>query len=85
MGWAGVAGGGGAVTARLQLLDVYARLRDACALAGSQGAWARAQGLSEGHVSDVLNARVDPGPKMLAALGLKRVVEFVDVRRGNSG
>lgn len=49
-------------------------LRDACASAGSQVAWAIANGVSTAYVSDVLSGRREPGTKMLAALGLARSV-----------
>jgi len=72
------------VTALLELPDVYARLREACELAGGQGEWARVHGMSAAHVSDVANAKVAPGPRILAALGLRRQVQYVDLRRGNA-
>lgn len=52
-------------------------LREECELAGSQKAWADANGLSEVHVSDILRARRQPGEKILAALGYRKVVGFV--------
>lgn len=56
-------------------------LRDACANAGSQVAWATANGVSAAYVSDVLGGRREPGAKILAALGLTRSVCYT--RLGN--
>jgi hypothetical protein len=72
------------VTQVLDLSAVYARLRSACELAGGQGEWARVHGMTASHVSDVVNARIPPGPRILAALGLRRQVQYVDLRRGNA-
>jgi hypothetical protein len=69
--------------ALLDTMDVFKRLRAACDAAGGQGEWARRHDLSPAHVSEVLNAKRDPGPAVLAALGLKRVVKFAEVRRVN--
>ena len=54
----------------MTLSDLYADLRNACEAAGGQSAWAKRHGISVSYVSDVLNARTDPGEKILAALGL---------------
>lgn len=59
-----------------QLAEIYADLRKACDLVGGQTEWARRAGLSAAYVSDVLNARRDPGPKMLKALGYARRVTY---------
>jgi hypothetical protein len=64
----------------ITLLDVYARLSVACREAGNQRAWAQRHGISATYLSDVLNARTEPGPTMLAALGLVRVVRYVEKR-----
>ena len=69
-----VAGPGTLVMASLS--EIYAELRIACRAAGSQQAWAEAHGISPQYVSDVLNARRDPGDKILAALGYVRVVTY---------
>lgn len=63
----------------LSLSDVFAQLRTACRQAGSQEAFAAHAGISRGHLSDVLNARRDPGPKLLAALGLRKVAAFMEI------
>ncbi|MBS7789257.1 helix-turn-helix transcriptional regulator [Roseococcus sp. SDR] len=64
-------------------MDVFKRLRAACEAAGGQGAWAERHGMSAAYVSEVLNAKREPGPAVLNALGLKRVVKFAEVRRVN--
>lgn len=68
----------------MSLSVVYAELRSACAAAGGQAAWAKKAGISPQYVSDVVNGRKDPGPGMLAALGLrKRVIyEPIPAKRG---
>ncbi len=48
-------------------------LRQACETAGSQSAWAQAHEMTGAYVSDVINGRREPGPKVLRALGLSRV------------
>ncbi|KAA5609676.1 hypothetical protein [Rhodovastum atsumiense] len=64
----------------LSLADLYARLRREIEAAGGQQAWARAHGISPTVLNDVLTARRDPGPTLLDALGLRRVVRYADVR-----
>ena len=64
-------------------LAVCTRLREACAAAGGQAAWADRHSLSPAYVSDVLNARRDPGESILRALGLRRVVRYVTQRTVN--
>ena len=59
---------------------VYAVLRRSAEDAGGQSAWATSHAISSQYVSDVVNARRDPGPKILAALGLKSVVRYVKVK-----
>lgn len=44
-----------------------------CRKAGSQTAWAAANGISLSHVSNVINGRDLPGDKVLDALGLERL------------
>jgi hypothetical protein len=60
----------------MSLADFYVLLRDACAEAGGQSAWARKHGISVSHVSDVINTRSAPGPLILDALGLEPVPCF---------
>jgi hypothetical protein len=57
-------------------------LSDQCVKAGSQRAWATKHKISPAHVNDVLQGHRGPGPTILEALGLKRVVDFVP-RKGN--
>ncbi len=64
----------------LDSLGLHARLRKACEAAGSQKAWAARHGVSAGHVNDVLNDRKPAGPAVLAALGLRKVVRYVERR-----
>ena len=45
--------------------EMKALLRQACAQAGSQVAWAKAHDLGAAYVSDVLNGRREPGAKIL--------------------
>ena len=60
----------------MKLPELYAELRRACAEAGGQKHWADHKGVSEQYLSDVLNARKEPGPLILEALGLRRVVSY---------
>ncbi len=64
----------------MNLMQVFALLQTECAKAGGQKAWAAEHGLSGGYVSSVLHAKQDPGPAVLAALGLRKVVSFEPVR-----
>lgn len=64
----------------MDALDVCRILRDQCRSAGGQRAWAQANGVSEQYVCDILNARREPGDKILAAIGLRRVVRYVEMR-----
>jgi hypothetical protein len=57
----------------------------ACAKAGGQKTWAEARGMSQQHVSDVLNRRREPGPKVLDALGLEREEQTYRRRRDDHG
>jgi DNA-binding transcriptional regulator YdaS (Cro superfamily) len=43
---------------------------------GNQAAWARDHNLSPAYVSDVINGRREPGPAILEALGIERVVVY---------
>ncbi len=60
----------------MSLSVVYADLRSACAAVGGQAAWAAKVGLSPQYVSDVLNARREPGASILAALNLRKRVIY---------
>lgn len=67
----------------LDQMEVFQRLRRACEAAGGQAAWAERHDLSPTYVSEVLHAKQEPGPKILAALGLAKVTRFVELRRVN--
>lgn len=69
--------------AGMTALDVCSRLTAACRAAGGQQAWAQRHGVSPQYVSDVLNARKDPGDAILRALGLRKVVRYVEWRRSD--
>jgi len=56
--------------------DVLEELKHRCKKAGSQGKWARANGLSVPHVSDVLRGKKKPGAKICKALGINIVVSY---------
>jgi DNA-binding transcriptional regulator YdaS (Cro superfamily) len=62
-------------------LDVCAMLSRECRAAGGQASWATANGVSPAYVSDVLNARREPGDSILRALGLRKVVRYVEAKR----
>jgi DNA-binding transcriptional regulator YdaS (Cro superfamily) len=47
-------------------------LRRSCLAAGSQNKWAKAHGVSQAYVSQVLTGRRHPSPLILSALGLER-------------
>lgn len=59
-------------------LDVCGRLNKACKAAGGQGAWAERHGLTGAYVSSVLRAKQEPGPAILEALGLRKIVRYVE-------
>ena len=51
-------------------------LREACTKAGSQNAWAKQHGITQQYVNQVLTGRSLPGPRILSALGVKRVIRI---------
>lgn len=55
-------------------------LADACAVAGSQAAWAAENGISPQFVCDVLQGRRAPTERLARALGYKRIVSFVRIK-----
>jgi len=61
-------------------IDVCRLLRQACKEAGSQQAWALRNGVSPQYVCDILNTRREPGDSILAALGLRKIVRYVEIR-----
>lgn len=56
--------------------DVLDRFRAAIDAAGSQAAFARQHGVSLQYVNDVIRGRRDIGQKILAVLGVERVVLY---------
>lgn len=61
-------------------LDVWqlrAQLRTACAAAGGQAKWAETARVSPAYVSDVLNGRREPGDAICRALGYRKQVEYI--------
>lgn len=60
----------------MDTIDPIALLRRAVTSAGSQRKWALAHGVSVQYVCDVLAGRREPGGKVLAALGVRRVVSY---------
>lgn len=68
-------------TRRIPLMDeddIRAMVRDDMVImkAATQQEWARANGISPQYLSDFMVGRKAPGPLILAALGLKRVVMY---------
>jgi DNA-binding transcriptional regulator YdaS (Cro superfamily) len=64
---------------REQLISL---LRKECERAGSQRAWAQANGLSAVYVSDVLSGKRAPAGRILAALGVEAVIDYRRIARG---
>jgi DNA-binding transcriptional regulator YdaS (Cro superfamily) len=60
--------------------ELIERLRAAIVEAGSQSAFAELHGLSTAYVNDVLNRRREPGPAILEALGIEKVVTYEEKR-----
>jgi transcriptional regulator with XRE-family HTH domain len=65
-------------------MNIIAVIRRAAQEAGSQKALAERLGLSESHVSDVLNGRKDPAEGILEPLGYERVVTYRRKRSNGS-
>lgn len=61
------------------------RLRAAVEKEESQAAYAKRHDLSAQYLGDVLAGRREPGPKILASLGLKEVVTYALDRTGEPG
>lgn len=64
--------------------DVREIIKDLCAAAGGQHAWAKAMGISQAYVNQVIQGNREPGPAILDAVGLERVVSYrlLSRRRG---
>ena len=58
-------------------MEVLRMLQKRCDAAGGLKAWAAANGVSPGYVSDVLNTRRGLGPVILGVLGLQKVTRYV--------
>jgi hypothetical protein len=56
--------------------EVVQMLQAAVKQAGSQEAWARRHGCAIGRVGEVVRGRRDPDDRILAGLGLRRVVTY---------
>lgn len=66
---------------QLSLEDVITLLARRCGEAGSQRAFAEAKGVSPQYITDVLRRKREPGQMVLDALGLKKVVTYVEVQK----
>jgi len=55
------------------------RLRAEIKVHGNQKLTAFALGISQQYLSDVLNGRRQPGPRLLGALGIHKRIEFVRI------
>lgn len=62
--------------ATLDLAALYGVLRRAIDHAGGASAFAGLHGITASYVSDVLHARTPPGPAILDALRLRRMVTY---------
>lgn len=58
------------------LFDIYAEMRKMGRDAGSQRAWAAKHDVSPQYISDVLNGRKPPGPKILKPLGYRAITVY---------
>lgn len=56
--------------------ELMALLREKIAEAGDQRKLAAQLGVSQPHLSEILNGHKEPAEKLLTALGLRRVVMF---------
>ncbi len=70
-------------SATLTHLEVVKLLRDEISRTGSANQFALKWGMTPSYLSDFLNYRCQPGPKILKALGLEKVVT-VDYRRNEA-
>ncbi len=62
--------------------DIRVRLSAAVRDLGSQKALAEKAGVSQTYLCDVLRGRREPGERLLAAIDLRRVDRFVNLRGG---
>lgn len=64
--------------------DVMQALATAVARAGSQRKFALANGFTAGYVSDVLAGKRALGPRILATIGIERVITYQSFTGGDS-
>lgn len=57
-------------------MQVIERLRAACKAAGGQKAFARLHDFTPAYVHDVLHGRRPPADRILAAIGLERIIVY---------
>lgn len=62
--------------------EVIERLRVACQNAGGQKAFAKLHDFTPAYVSDVLRGKRGPADRILAAIGLERVIIYQKRRSG---
>jgi transcriptional regulator with XRE-family HTH domain len=62
--------------------ELMALLREKITQAGDQRKLAAQLGVSQPHLSEILNGRKEPAEKVLTALGLRRVVMFEKIEKG---
>lgn len=62
--------------------EVIERLRVACQNAGGQKAFAQLHNFTPAYVSDVLRGKRSPADRILAAIGLERIVIYQKRRSG---
>ena len=63
----------------MTLDKVMQRLRGQIAEAGSETSWAATHGLSQAYINYVVRGAAKPGPRILKALGLKKVTSYEKV------
>lgn len=56
--------------------QVIERLRAATSAAGGQKAFAKAHGFTPGYIHDVLHGKRAPADRILAAIGVERIVIY---------
>ena len=64
---------------------VIALLKEKTAEAGSMRSFAEQHDLCHTYVSDVAKGSKPPGPRILVALGLAKVVSYVEIDAGDVG
>jgi len=65
----------------LDAMGLFIELRRQVEKAGGASAYARKHGLSVSYLHDVLGAITAPGPLILDAMGLRKVVRYVKARK----